>query len=116
MNDEKRNDVSNKLMDAAKCISKDDVACVLNDALHGEKKLSGINENCSTCCSVSLAELADLVKPSCDRDALLALADEMEEFGNLPVKHPGIRVLQNDDFSRELGYARRIREACGVER
>ena len=49
-----------------------------------------------------------------DRDALLALADEMEEFGNLPVKHPGIRVLHNDDFSRELGYARRIREALGV--
>ncbi|MDM8162430.1 hypothetical protein [Collinsella intestinalis] len=51
-----------------------------------------------------------------DRDALLALADEMEEFGNLPVKHPGIRVLQNDDFSRELGYARRIRKALGVEK
>lgn len=53
--------------------------------------------------------------PAIDRDALLALADEMEEFGNLPVKHPGIRVLHNDDFSRELGYARRIREALGVE-
>ena len=51
-----------------------------------------------------------------DRDALLALAEEMEEFGNLPVKHPGVRVLHNDDFSRELGYARRIREALGVER
>ena len=75
--------------------------------------------------------VADLIEPSCDasatrdvsqcrrsdvdRDALLALADEMEEFGNLPVKHPGIRVLHNDDFSRELGYARRIREACGEE-
>ena len=53
--------------------------------------------------------------PAIDRDALLALADEMEEFGNLPVKHPGIRVLHNDDFSIELGYARRIREALGVE-
>ena len=51
---------------------------------------------------------------SFDRDALLALADEMEEFGNLPVKHPGVRVLHNDDFSRELGYARRIREALGA--
>lgn len=49
-----------------------------------------------------------------DIRALLALADEMEEFGNLPVKHPGIRVLHNDDFSRELGYARRIREALGA--
>ena len=62
----------------------------------------------------TIDRLADLIEPSCDRDALLALADEMEEFGNLPVKHPGIRVLQNDDFSRELGYARRIREALGA--
>ena len=67
--------------------------------------------------------LADLIEPDdhfadtgekVDRDALLRLADEMEEFGNLPVKHPGIRVLHNDDFSRELGYARRIRKALGV--
>ena len=49
-----------------------------------------------------------------DREALLELAEEMEEFGNLPVKHPGVRVLHNDDFSRELGYARRIREAVGA--
>ena len=52
-------------------------------------------------------------EPMPDVKALLALADEMEEFGNLPVKHLGVRVLHNDDFSRELGYARRIREACG---
>ena len=113
MNDEKRNDVSNKLMDAAKCISKDDVACVLNDALHGEKKLSGINENCSTCCSVSLAELADLVKPSCDRDALLALADEMDRDGKIQRgrQKAGERWFIDGLDVRE--YARRIREACG---
>ena len=105
MNDEKRNDVSSKLMDAAKRISKDDVACALNDALHGEEKLSGINESCSTCCSVSLAELADLVKPSCDRDALLALAEELEE-GDATYLVSTQYVL--DD------YARRIREALGV--
>lgn len=50
-----------------------------------------------------------------DRDALLEIVDEMEVFGNLPVKHPGVRVLHNEDFSRELGYARRIRKALGVE-
>ena len=65
--------------------------------------------------SVIAGRLADLIEPSCDRDALLALAEEMEEFGKLPIKNPGIRVLQNDDFSRDLGYARRIREALGVE-
>lgn len=52
---------------------------------------------------------------SVDRDALLALADEMEEFGNFPVKHPDVCVLHNEDFSRELGYARRIRKALGAE-
>lgn len=106
MNDEKRNDVSNKLMDAAKCISKDDVACVLNDALHGEKKLSGINENCSTCCSVSLAELADLVKPSCDRDALLELAGELDRVGYNDWLYSG-------EWDPEE-IARRIREAVNA--
>lgn len=53
---------------------------------------------------------------SVDRDALLALADEMHELGSLPSRHPGIRVLHDEDFSRELGYARRIREACGAGR
>ena len=55
---------------------------------------------------------AGTVRPV-DRDALLALADGTEESGNLPVKHPGVCVLHDDDFSRELGHARRIREACG---
>lgn len=98
MNDEKRTEVSSKLMDAARCVSKDNIGCILNDALHGEEKLSGINEDCSVCCSVSLAELADLIKPSCDRDALLALADEMDAEKN---------------FVLVGGYARRIREALG---
>ena len=43
--------------------------------------------------------LADLIEPSCDRDALLALADEMEGIYRAP------------DAAR--WYARRIREACG---
>ena len=64
--------------------------------------------------TVQMESPAVQIEHECDRDALLALADEMEEFGNLPIKNPGIRVLQNDDFSRELGYARRIREALGV--
>lgn len=105
MNDEKRNEVSSKLMDAAKCVSKDNIGCILNDALHGEEKLSGINEDCSVCCSVSLAELADLIKPSCDRDALLALADSIEEAAACKGEY---------DRSTATGYARRIRKALGV--
>ena len=65
-------------------------------------------------CSGDGSDACVSYEPMPDVKALLALAEEMEEFGNLPVKHPGIRVLQNDDFSRELGYARRIREALGV--
>ena len=65
-------------------------------------------------CPITSRKCCTWYEPEIDRDALLALADEMEEFGNLPVKHPGVRVLQNDDFSRELGYARRIREAVGA--
>ena len=99
MNDEKRNDVSNKLMDAAaKCISKDDVACVLNDALHGEKKLSGINENCSTCCSVSLAELADLIEPGPERTCRAVLPPYEPGVEEIPVCSVcGRQLLLEDD-------------------
>lgn len=63
--------------------------------------------------------LADLIEPSCDRDALLALADEFES---------GARVARarkwNEPANAAMaialadGYeanARRIREALGVE-
>ena len=69
-------------------------------------------EGCEPACDLDLP--CHLYEPKVDRDALLALADEMEEFGNLPVKHPGVRVLHSEDFSRDLGYARRIREALGA--
>ena len=50
--------------------------------------------------------VADLIEPNCDRDALLALADEIEE-GDVTYLVSTQYVL--DD------YARRIREALGVE-
>ena len=47
--------------------------------------------------------------PPCDRDALLALADEME--------FDGAGALDDGDWCKPLlvEYARRIREACGEE-
>ena len=112
MNDKKRTEVSNKLMDASRCVSKDNIGCILNDALHGEKKLSGVNENCSVCCSVLLVELADLIKPSYDRDALLALTDEMNAYTKCDDERCGRemppRVIHD--------IARRIRDALGVGR
>lgn len=50
------------------------------------------------------ARLADLIEPSCDRDALLALADEMD--------HTDSEVGWTDDAMPH--FARRIREALGV--
>ena len=63
--------------------------------------------------------LADLIEPdptssdkapTFDREALLALADEME--------FDGAGALDDEDWCKPLlvEYARRIREACGVER
>ena len=74
---------------------------------------------------IDVARLADLIDPDCedgryegvrtarpvDRDALLALADEMERKasnwdvtqGDVPLVHAGYL----------MGYASRIREACG---
>lgn len=56
--------------------------------------------------------LADLVEPSCDRDALLALADEIDRKSNDGSTNPDpMRPLAS---SLELfDYARRIRKACG---
>ena len=53
-----------------------------------------------------VARLADLIEPSCDRDALLALADEIVAIaGTYPKKGSTSPLL--------IRFARRIREACG---
>lgn len=51
------------------------------------------------------ARLADLIEPSCDRDALLALAEKME--GN---------TWYESSFDEWMAtrFAHRIREACGA--
>ena len=49
--------------------------------------------------------LADLIEPSCDRDALLELADEIETDG-IDCYTVSTQYVLDD-------YARRIREACG---
>lgn len=55
-----------------------------------------------------LGHLADLIEPSCDRDALLALADAMD--GHADEMHDGCNFASSGDVR---DYARRIREACG---
>lgn len=55
------------------------------------------------------SRLADLIEPSCDRDALLALADEMGEVAQRrrSMGYEGFAIGDED-------RARRIREAIGV--
>ena len=75
---------------------------------------------CDECEVAVLNSLADLIEPgdmshgcrdtvACDREALLALADEMDKW-----------AITCDHYDRQVSpldvtkYARRIREACGV--
>ena len=55
------------------------------------------------------ARLADLIEPSCDRDALLALADKMSRYASLRKSH-GMDV----DTMAAMAWVHRIREALGV--
>ena len=59
-------------------------------------------------------QLADLIEPSCDRDALLALADELDRDGKIQRgrQKAGERWFIDGLDVRE--YARRIREALGA--
>lgn len=59
------------------------------------------------------ARLADLIEPSCDREALLALADEIEDIesvmGCVNAANGGWLFVAH----RHNDIANRIREACG---
>ena len=52
--------------------------------------------------------LADLIEPSCDREALLALADKMSRYASLRKRH-GMDL----DTMVVRAWVSRIREACG---
>ena len=57
-------------------------------------------------------QLADLIEPSCDRDALLALADSITDMRAYPHDDSMRQVVQMS--YQALNYiASRIREACG---
>lgn len=132
--DDERREVARKLMKAAECVSNDDnIDCILNDALRSEEKQSGINEDCGVCRRATLVQLADLIgtdipvdpgeaglasvdgfirertgKPV-DRDALLKLADELDESLAWMDGDEPIAMLE----SSLRDVSRRIREACG---
>ena len=58
--------------------------------------------------------LADLIEPSCDREALLALAGEMYRDGRMQRERQKAGGHWFVDGLDVMDYARRIREACGV--
>ena len=57
--------------------------------------------------------LADLIEPSCDREALLALAEELS--GNILVVPAVYGTYQSGYVAACQDIARSIREACGEE-
>lgn len=74
---------------------------------------------CSDICRAYAVDEGDVVSvQNCDRDALLALADEFEDTANELLELVGeagddIRPYISNSAEGTLSYARRIREACG---
>ena len=77
-----------------------DVDCHLATMVMGDKFCPS---DCLWCFEAVCERLADLIEPSCDRDALLVLADGLCDGYPYGLSHGGLEQL-----------ARRIREACGA--
>ena len=88
-----------------------DIDCYLAEAVMGHDFCETL---CDGCLSTVLARLADLIEPSCDREALLALADEMYRDGKMQRERQKAGGHWFVDGLDVMEYARRIREACGV--
>lgn len=106
ISDKERREVARRLRELEHSDLQDSLICAYLDALgiKGYEDWIGIAHR-----------LADLIEPSCDRDALLKLADEIEygagtddgEYNDMP----GFIVAAI--ARQEIAYARRIREVCG---
>lgn len=108
VNDDERREVAQRLREFTKDNqwpltvggNSSTIRHAISDIVFGDKKYhSGVD---------LLDRLADLIEPSCDRKALLTLADEMDKWA-LTCDHYDRRVSPLD----VTRYARRIREACG---
>ena len=78
------------------------VDCLLAEVVRGREFCE---TPCEECHARLLGELADLIEPSCDRDALLALAEDVDGAAD---DSGGFEPLAG--MLRDI--ARRIREAC----
>lgn len=105
--DQERSEVARRLR---ACKSHIDAAgwFWLNDELGGVHVVASSEERLRR----GTALLADLIEPSCDCDAPEALADEMDAYTCCPDDD---RCGKRMPPSTVHGFARRIREALGVE-
>lgn len=115
--DDERRLIEGRLRELAGRKGPYEIDCRLAEAVMGH---DFCETPCDGCLSTVLTRLADLIEPgdtslscrdtvACDREALLALAEEMDRW-----------ALTCDHYDRQVSpldvarYARRIREACGV--
>ena len=105
ISDEERREVARRLRENAE--AHPDMSLILNLAFADDSlKPDGAMEWKVTSYDAAM-RLADLIDPSCDRDALLALADEMQrELDECASDHEIVGKLQYQ--------IDRIREALGV--
>lgn len=115
--DEERREVARRLRELVPCLFDDGEYI---DCGEVEGALGLVSEDGAWYTAASVTRLADLIEPDmttdttknaqdttkCDREALLALADEIED-NDVTYSVSAQYVLD--------GYARRIREALGVE-
>ena len=113
MSDDERREVAQNMRDGVKSKtefellslngSSSAIRWLISYVVFGDKKYhSGVD---------LMNRLADLIEPSCDRDALLALADELEEDACWEVQTPG----DTSGAWRLKDTCDRIRKALGVE-
>lgn len=116
MTDEDRREVAEGLLELSGRMDTSGFDCLLAETVRGH---DFCETPCDDCHRRLAAELADLIEPDCeegsyegvhtarpvDREALMALADELETDG---VDHYIVSTQYVCDQ-----YARRIREACG---
>lgn len=95
-----------------------DIDCHLAEAVMGH---DFCETPCDGCLSKVITRLADLIEPSCDREALLALAKWLDARATDLLKtnsidHSRRRVSARKEHAMDLMTAcSLIREACGVE-
>lgn len=119
MTNEERREVARRL----RCDLKDARAsghyCSDSEAVRYICDILGLR--CSRCPHpwAGLEALADLIEPSCDRDALSALADNLDSSASMLLKQNDLdpnrkrRGMRRDHAQSLMAASGRIREACG---